>query len=198
MIASFSPYFMKSSFDIRPVPRKKKSKSRTPPSLFTQFYKRVNQIDRTTIEDTTYNECKERTLLAEKIEAKGMKFKKRETIMNNLVYDKEISLETLSVLCTYYQVNLIYIKGRTFVKMGNADKPHWTMNETNQFIEIDLDLQNYLEVSLEKPLKSVSYYLLGQLQDMSRRLLLPVENYKKQELYHSIKQVLVKLYKIEE
>jgi len=200
MIASFSPYFMKSSFDIRAVPRKKKSKSRTPPSLFTQFYKRVNQIDRTTIEDTTYHECKERTLLAEKIEAKGIKFKKRETIMNNLVYDKEISLETLSVLCTYYQVNLIYIKGRTFVKMGNADthadKPFW-MNETNQFIE-EIDLQNYLEVSLEKPLKSVSYYLLGQLQDMSRRLLLPVENYKKQELYHSIKQVLVKLYKIEE
>jgi len=196
MIASFTPYFMKSSFDITHIPRKKK-KTRTPPNLFTQFYKRVNQIDRTTIEDTTYNEWKERTLLAEKIESKGLKFKKREQVMNNLVYEKELSLETLSVLCSYYQVNILYIKGRTFVKMGNADKPYWQMNEHNQFIE-EIDLENYLEVSLEKPLKSVSYYLLGQLQDMSRRLLLPIENYKKQELYHSIKQVLVKLYKIEE
>ena len=196
MIASFSPYFMKSSFDLNAVARKKK-KIRTPPSLFTQFYKRVNQIDRTTIEDTTYNEWKERTLLAEKIESKGLKFKKKENIMNNLVYEKEISLDTLSVLCIFYGVNVIYIKGRTFVKLGNTDKPCWMMNELNQFIE-DIDLQNYLEVSLEKPLKSVSYYLLGQLQDMSRRLLLPVENYKKQELYQSIKQVLVKLYKIEE
>jgi len=196
MIASFSPYFMKSSFDITHVPRKKK-KSRAPPSLFTQFYKRVNQIDRTTIEDTTYNECKERTQLAEKIEAKGMKFKKREIIMNNLVYEKELTLDTLSVLCVYYQVNVLYLKGRTYVKMGNSEKPYWMMNEFNQFIE-EIDIQNYLEVSLEKPLKSVSYYLLAQLQDMSRRLLLPVENYKKQELYHSIKQVLVKLYKIEE
>ena len=196
MIASFSPYFMKSSFDLTSMPRKKK-KARTPPNLFTQFYKRVNQIDRTTIEDSTYNEWKERTNLAEKIENKGLKFKKKEMIINNLVYEKDISLETLSVLCTYYQVNILYIKGRTYVKLGNADKPFWMMNETNQFIE-DIDVQNYLEVYLEKPLKSVSYYLLAQLQDMSRRLLLPVEQYKKQELYQSIKQVLSKLYKIEE
>jgi len=32
---------------------------------------------------------------------------------------------------------------------------------------------------------------------MSTRLLLPIEKYKKQELYDSIKQVLAKLYKIE-
>jgi hypothetical protein len=196
MISSFSPYFMKSSFDITHVNRKKK-KPRTPPSLFTQFYKRVNQIDRTNIEDVTYNEWKERTQLAEKIEGEGLKFKKKEIIMNNLVYEKELSLETLSVLCNHYRVHLIYILGRTYVNMGPSDKPSWFMNEQNQFIE-DIDIQNYLEVTLEKPLKSVSYYLLATLQDMSRRLLLPVENYKKQDLYNSIKQVLVKLYKIEE
>ena len=117
--------------------------------------------------------------------------------MNNLVYDKEISLETLSVLCNYYQVRVVYIKGRTFVSMGPTEKPPLYMNELHQFTEV-VDTQNYLEITLEKPLKSVSYYLLSQLQDMSRRLLLPIENYKKQELYNSIKQVLLKLYKIEE
>jgi len=196
MIASCSPFFMKSSFDITHVPRKKK-KIRTPPSLFTQFYKRVNQIDRTTMEDTLYNEWKERTLLAEKIEKEGLKFKKRELILNNLVYEKEISLDTLSVLCNHYRVNVIYIKGRTFVKMGQSEKPFLYMNEFNQFTD-EIEVQHYLEITLEKPLKSVSYYLLSQLQDMSRRLLLPVEQYKKQDLYNSIKQVLVKLYKIEE
>jgi len=74
---------MKSSFDITPVTRKKK-RTRIPPSLFTQFYKKVNQIDRTTIEDTTYNEWKERTQLAEKIEGTALKFKKREIIMNKM------------------------------------------------------------------------------------------------------------------
>jgi hypothetical protein len=70
------------------------------------------------------------------------------------------------------------------------------MNESNQFID-EIDVSSYLEITLEKPLKSVSYYKLADLQDMSIRLLLPVEKYKKQDLYHSIQQVLVKLYKIE-
>jgi hypothetical protein len=185
---------MKSSFDIHAIPKKRK-KVRTPPSLFTQFYKRVHQIDRTSIEETTYNEWNERTLLAEKLES--IKFKKKEIIINNLAYEKELSLDTLNVMCSYYKVNLIYIRERTFIRMCYSEKPIWYMNDTHDFID-EINLDTMLEVPLEKPLKSVSYYLLPQLQDMSRRLLLPVEKYKKQELYNSIKQVLSKLYKIEE
>jgi hypothetical protein len=194
MIASYAPYFMKSSFDL-PHTKPKKKKKRAPPSLFTHFYKRVNEIDRTQIEDTTYNEWNERTLLAEKVE--HMKFKQKERIINNLVYDKEIFLETLSVLCNYYKVNIYYIRGRTVVKMVYSDKPIWFMNDTHQFID-EINVENYLEISLEKPLKAVSGYTLDQLKEMSIKLLLPIEKYKKQELYQSIKQIIVQLYKIEE
>lgn len=193
MIASFSPYFMKSSFDLPEMTHRKKRK-KIPPSLFTQFYKRVHEIDRAHIDDKTYQEWIERTRLAEKLEP--LKFKQKETIINNLVYDKELSLETLSILCSFYKVNLIYVKGRTVVKMIHSDKPIWFMNESNQFID-EINIESYLEITLEKPLKSVSYYKLADLQDMSTRLLLPIEKYKKQELYNSIKQVLAKLYKIE-
>jgi hypothetical protein len=193
MIASFSPYFLKSSFDLPEIKPRKKHK-KTPPSLFTQFFKRVNEIDRAHIDDATYQEWNERTKLAEKLET--MKFKQKERIVNNLVYEKDLLLETLEVLCSYYKVNLYYIKGRTFVRMNYADTPYWFMNETNQFID-EIEVDSYLEISLDKPLKSVSYYKLAELQEMTRRLLLPVEKYKKQELYDSIKQVLVKLYKIE-
>jgi len=193
MIASFSPYFMKSSFNL-PDQKVRKKRKKTPPSLFTQFYKRVHEIDRSHIEDQSFQEWNERVRLAEKIEP--LKMKQKEKIMNNLAYEKELMLETLSILCSYYKVNLYYIKGRTVVKMVYSDKPIWYMNETNQFIE-PIDIETYLEVTLEKPLKSVSYYKLADLQDMSTRLLLPIEKYKKQELYDSIKQVLVKLYKIE-
>ena len=194
MIMSFSPYFMKSSFDI-PTIKQKKKKKRAPPSLFTHFYKRVNQIDRTQIEDTTYNEWNVRTLLAEKLE--GLKFKQKERLINNLVYEKEIFLETLSILCSYYKVNVYFIRGRTVVKMVYSDKPIWYMNDTNQFID-EIDVTNYLEISLEKPLKAVSGYCVAELKEMSAKLLLPIEKYKKQELYQSIKQVVNKLYKIEE
>jgi len=197
MIASFSPYFMKSSFDIPNTKLKlnQKKKKRQPPSLFTHFYKRVNQIDHTQIEDTTYNEWNERTLLAEKLES--MKFKQKERIINNLVYDKAIFLETLSILCNYYKVNVYYVRERTVVKMVYSEKPIWFMNDTNQFID-EIDVSNYLDISLEKPLKAVSGYCVAELKVMSTKLLLPIEKYKKQELYNSIKQVVEKLYKIEE
>lgn len=194
MIASFSPYFMKSSFDIPTMPHKKKKK-RFPPSLFTQFYKRVNQIDRTSIEDTTYNEWNARTVIAEKIE--GMKFKQKEKIINNLVYDKVLLLETLTILCQYYKVNVYYVRERTYVKMVYSDAPIWFMNDTHQFID-EINVEHYLEVSLEKPLKAVSGYLLADLRQMAEKLLLPTEKYKKQDLYNSIKKVLIQLYKIEE
>ncbi len=194
MIASFSPYFMKSSFDIPTITIKKKKK-KMPPSLFTQFYKRVNQIDRTSIEDTTYNEWNVRTLLAEKIEL--MKFKQKEKIINNLVYDKVILLESLNILCQYYKANVYYIRERTYVKMFYSEGPIWFMNDTNQFID-EINVEHYLEVNLEKPLKAVSGYLLADLRSMSEKLLLPTEKYKKQDLYNSIKKVLIQLYKIEE
>ena len=193
MIASFSPYFMKSSFDL-PDPKIRKKRKKTPPSLFTQFYKRVHEIDRSHIDDSSYQEWIERAKLAEKLEP--LKFKQKEILINNLVYDKELMLETLVVLCSYYNVNLIYVKGRTIVKMIHSDKPLWFMNDRNQFID-EMDVDSYLEINLEKPLRSVSYYKLAELQDMSTRLLLPLEKYKKQELYNSIKQELMKLYKIE-
>jgi hypothetical protein len=193
MIASCSPYFMKSSFDL-PDMKVRKKRKKTPPSLFTQFYKRVHEIDRAHIDEHTYQEWSERTKLAEQLEK--TKFKNKETIINNLVYDKDLLLETLSVLCAYYRVNLFYILGRTYVKMFHSDKPAWFMNDMNQFIE-EFNLDSYLEITLDKPLKSVSYYKLADLQEMSQRLLLPIEKYKKQELYQSIKQVLIKLYKIE-
>jgi len=155
----------------------------------------VNQIDRTQIEDTTYNEWNERTLLAEKLES--MKFKQKEKLINNLVYDKELFLETLSILCSYYKVNVYFIRGRTVVKMVYSDKPIWFMNDTNQFID-EIDTENYLEISLEKPLKAISGYTLAQLQEMATKLLLPTEKYKKKELYDSIKPLLRQLYKIEE
>lgn len=212
MIASFSPHFMKSSFDLVDRPRRKK-RPRLPPSLFTVFYKHVHNIDRSHIDDSTYQESMARTAVAEKLDV--TKFKKKEQIMNNLLYDKEITLETLSALCAYYKIPLMYIVGRTYVRMGpiaasqsSASQSSATqssatqstvlfMNEKNQFIE-ELDLTNYLDICLEKPLRSVSYYLLPQLKEMATKLLLPVENYKKQILYDSIKQVLMKLYKIEE
>jgi hypothetical protein len=72
------------------------------------------------------------------------------------------------------------------------------MNDSYKFTDNSMeDIKELLEISLDKPLKSIAYYKLADLQDMARRLNLPVEKNKKAELYESIKCILTKLYKIE-
>ena len=115
------------------------------------------------------------------------------------MYDKEIDLHTLDILCLHYKLNLILIKNKTYLcfKYGNSE-PYLFMNSSHKFMDITIDdVKDLLEISLDKPLKSISYYKLADLQDMSRRLNLPVEKNKKAELYESIKCVLKELYKIE-
>ena len=190
-----SPYFLKSRFDI-PDFKKKRNPIVIKDHLFYSIYTKANSIDITDINSLHYNELNEKTKIAECLEK--IKFKNKETIMNNLMYDKGIDLYTLAILCIHYKMNLILIKQQTYLRFENGDKPFLFMNDSYKFVDKTLDdVKELLEICLEKPLKSITYYKLADLQDMSRRLNLPVEKNKKAELYESIKCVLTKLYKIE-
>ena len=190
-----SPFFLKSRFDI-PDFKKKRMQVIIKDHLFYSIYTKANSIDITDINSLHYNELNEKTKIAECIEK--IKFKNKENIMNNLMYDKEIDLYTLAILCLHYKMNLILIKNQTYIRFENGDNPYLFMNDTHKFIDKTMDdVKELLEISLDKPLKSITYYKLADLQDMARRLNLPVEKNKKAELYESIKCVLTKLYKIE-
>jgi hypothetical protein len=190
-----SPFFLKSRFDI-PDFKKKRMNVVIKDHLFYSIYTKANSIDITDINSLHYNELNEKTKIAECIEK--IKFKNKENIMNNLMYDKEINLYTLAILCLHYKMNVILIKNQTYIRFENGDSPYLFMNDTHKFIDNTMDdVKDLLEVSLDKPLKSITYYKLADLQDMSKRLNLPVEKNKKAELYESIKCVLTKLYKIE-
>jgi len=190
-----SPFFLKSGFDI-PDFKKKRVHVVIKDHLFYSIYTKANSIDITDINSLHYNELNEKTKIAECLEK--IKFKNKDTIMNNLMYDKEISLYTLAILCLHYKMNLILIKNQTYLRFENGDKPYLFMNETHKFVDKTMDdVKELLEISLEKPLKSITYYKLADLQDMARRLNLPVEKNKKADLYESIKCVLTKIYKIE-
>jgi hypothetical protein len=190
-----SPFFLKSRFDI-PDFKKKRINVVIKDHLFYSIYTKANLIDITDINSLHYNELNEKTKIAECIEK--IKFKNKENIMNNLMYDKEIGLHTLAILCVHYKMNLILIKKQTYLRFENGNKPYLFMDDSHKFIDKTMDdVNELLEISLDKPLKSITYYKLADLQDMSRRLNLPVEKNKKAELYESIKCVLSKLYKIE-
>jgi hypothetical protein len=190
-----SPFFLKSRFDI-PDFKKKRTHVNIKDRLFYSIYIKANSIDITDINSLHYNELNEKMKIAESIEK--IKFKNKETIMNNLMYDKQIDLFTLAILCLHYKMNLIFINSQTYLRFENSDSPYLFMDDSYKFVDKTMDVTNdLLEISLDKPLKSIAYYKLADLQDMARRLNLPVEKNKKAELYESIKCILTKLYKIE-
>jgi len=190
-----SPFFLKSRFDI-PDFKKKRTHVNIKDRLFYSIYTKANSIDITDINSLHYNELNEKTKIAESIEK--IKFKNKEAIMNNLMYDKQIDLFTLAILCIHYKMNLIFINSQTYLRFENSDRPYLFMDDSYKFVDKTMDVTNdLLEISLDKPLKSITYYKLAKLQDMARRLNLPVEKNKKAELYESIKCILTKLYKIE-
>ena len=197
MIRDYAPFFIKRCFDI-PDYKKKKPKKKVVLNdyLFYSFFYKINNLDITSIDK--YNERQEKVQLAEKIDK--LKFKNKDFIMNNLLYDATIHLMTLHILCIHYKVSLVFIKQHTYYKMNVTDNILF-MNDKYEFIEFDMNqLENYYEITqLDKAMFSVSYYKVCDLIEISKKLHLPHDNMKKQILYDNIYSHLIKLniYKID-
>jgi hypothetical protein len=198
-ISEFAPYFSKSSFDIKPemedFPSKKQiinKKKNDTDYLFFIFYKNVKDTLDTFDPLETYNERDVKIKLAEKLEQ--MKFKNKDDIMNNLIYDKRIKLITLNMICKLLNVNLIYIYDKLYVNMRYNETKPIVLNYNGRFSSLnDFDLEklnDMFEINLEKPLKSVSAYKLPELQDISNKIGVLIDKKKKQELYDEIKAYL--------
>ena len=199
MIQEYSPFFIKRSFDLPEYTKKiVKKKIVFKDYLFYSFFCKIHNLDITSTSFDTYNEKQEKTLLAEKIDK--LKFKHKDFIMNNLMYDANIHLLTLSILCKHYSVIVIFIKERTFISMGDTGNKLF-MNENYEFIQFDSNILNsYFEIlHLDKPLYASSHYKVADLIEICKKLNLPFEGFKKQILYDSIYTTLVKLniYKID-
>jgi hypothetical protein len=192
-----SNYMLKSSFDIpNPTLKKPKKYIIVQDNLFFSLYMKVNKSDE--FEMKEYNETTEKIKIAECLEK--IKFKNKEEIINNLVYEKVINLDTFNILVMFYKINLIFIKGRTYVKMKyGGDSDFLYMNDKGVYLENvpNTNIDELLEINIEKPLRTVSFYKLTDLQDMSIKLNIEIEKKKKQELYESIKMVLSSLYKFD-
>jgi hypothetical protein len=192
-ISEFSPYFSKKGFDIKSDKKhysKKKEYNGKQDMLFYNFYTNVKMIENIHDALNGFNEVDEKIKLAEKLEQ--MKFKNKDEIMNNLIYDKKIKLCTLDIICKLMNVYVIYIYDNLFVKMKyNETKPIIIDNKSNILENFDLDkLENMYEVNLEKPIKAISSYKLAELQNFGEKLNIPIDKLKKQDIYNEIKTYL--------
>jgi hypothetical protein len=164
--------------------------------LFYAIFNKMNNYDVTHIEYNKINERQEKIKIAENVEKMDIKIKNKEKTINNLMYDNNINMKTFNILCMFYKINVLFIKDNTFIKMYYSDNPisgSIIMNENYQFIDTNNDITNKFEINLDKPIKCVSYYKLNELKEISKQLHLPYENFKKQQLYDSIVNIINKL-----
>ena len=191
-IQDYSNFFIKRSFNLPQYKYKKNKKIiEKRDNLFYEFFHKINNIDISSYRQ--YNELQEKTKLSEGIN--NLKIKNKEYILNNLMYEPTISLITLNALCKFYNINLIYLHDRIYIKMcHNDDLPIIVINNECKFIDTHTEINDKYEITnLEKPLNSVSYYKLNELVEFAIKLQLPHEKIKKADLYNSIYNYLVKL-----
>lgn len=119
--------------------------------------------------------------------------------LENILYEKDISLETLKALALYFKKNLLFINNKKYYLFKSNDDDDYCMidkNKQNIFYEkiITNDLFNekiknkiYMD-GTRINLKSVSSYKVKELQEMAEILQIDFSNKKKtkQELYEEI------------
>jgi hypothetical protein len=196
-IRDYKPYFIKNSFNLMNIkPHKKIKKIVKQDDLFHIFFHKINNLDETNITINNYNEQQEKMNIATCIDKIKMKPKIKDYIINNLMFDKHINLIVLNAICIHYKINLYYIKDNVYVNMCNSpDENIMVMNSNNMFLLFNKNMfDNLYEITnLEKPLYASSYYKLNELITIASKIQLPYEKIKKQDLYDSIHNYLVKL-----
>ena len=204
-IAEYNPFFIKKSFNLPEYnPEKKRKRNQKTASvvdsMFCALFNKIYNHDISHI-DYKFNERQEKVKIATEIEKLKLKPKLKEEVELNLMYEKNINLKTLNVLCMFYKINLLYVKDNIFIKMFYKQSNNSKMDSNMDIIYMnhttiepkEIYITSKYEVNLDKPLRCASYYKVDDLKIISTQLHLPIENIKKQQLYDSIYNVLDKL-----
>ena len=150
--------------------------------------------------DINYNKNKEKVIkykIAENLEK--IKFKKMNDVINNICYEDNINLYTLSALCKYYKLNFFYINENiTHTMFYNEDtESYYLVNNSKDIKYVKKD--NYLKMckdlynidNIQKPMNSITYYKLNELEAIYDKLNIEKnKNYKKKDLYDHIKKYI--------
>uniref|UniRef100_A0AB39JBQ2 Rho termination factor N-terminal domain-containing protein n=1 Tax=Florenciella sp. virus SA2 TaxID=3240092 RepID=A0AB39JBQ2_9VIRU len=130
------------------------------------------------------------------------KYKKIENVINNLCYEDDINLHTLSALASFNNINLIYNNNNIYSVLcdcNNSSRPYFLVNMNKDIYQIckekleKIKSNCYNVENILKPMYSMTHYKLDDLKEMIDKMKIELEvekKYKKQELYDKIKQQL--------
>ena len=154
--------------------------------------------------DINYNNNIEKNIkynFAQNLE--NIKFKKMNNVVENLCFEENINLYTLSALCKYYNLNFIYINenikfemfynesGNSYYLVNNSKDIKFVKKENlSKICENKYDIKN-----IEKPINSITYYKLDELTEIYNKINNDYSDikYKKKEMYEIIKKNIYSL-----
>ena len=120
-------------------------------------------------------------------------------VINNICYEDNINLYTLSALCKYYKLNFFYINENITHNMfyDEYTESYYLVNNNKDIKYVKKE--NYIKMcknvynieNIQKPLNSITYYKLNELEDIYNKLNIEKnEKYKKKDLYDNIKNYI--------
>lgn len=186
------PYFF--SIDKKkPILKKKRTSSKKyNDDLFFFLFKKINKYDETNINILTYREIEEKTKMAEILS--NVKFTKKDTILNTLLYDQFIDYYVVDLICYHYNLNIIIYNKLTYLQFCYNELPPICIDENYKETKNELYI-DLLKINYKKPLKCMSGYKVCELKDYLSKLKICSSNKKKQELYEEYKYYIERIYK---
>lgn len=132
----------------------------------------------------------------------NVKVKKTE-VESNLLFDKKLSMESLSLLSNYLNINIRVVFNKYYYDFLNNENENYFNIFYNNNYGVNLD-NNYnvniddklLILNPNKPINSISYYKLDDLYNLAKKLQIEILNHdnkkkNKKELYDEIYKVFL-------
>ena len=140
--------------------------------------------------------------IAHKME--NFKFKLKNRIIENLSFDNNINLFTLYGLSIFFNLNLLFFKENIYFKMfSHKSDNYYIVNDLKDIYSVKENrinkiIEDYYEITdINKPIYSITYYKVEELQNISNKLnLIMNQKYKKKEIYYFIKNYLTNIINI--
>lgn len=199
-INEFHPYFLTQHFDVKKYNhRNKKIKKNKLDNNYDKAFFNFLDIIKYKI-PINYNKIIERQIKLEICQQmENFKFKTKDKVNENLCYDEHINLFTLSCLCNFFDINIMFVNENVYciLNHNNINNNVYGINKNKDIYNIKNDKlefikENYYKIdNITKPIYSITKYKLDELKEIATILHLEYDNkYKKNNIYELIKEHL--------
>ena len=197
-IEDIHKYFLKRNFDINKQYKNKRIKKQKLLNDFDKlFFNLLNLINYDIPLDYDKNlETKIKYEISHKLE--DFKHRLKNNVIENMCYEDNINLHSLSCLCSFYKLNIIYSNDYYYYKMlyNEESEIFYIINNNKEFFNIKTEKleifydDKYEIVDINKPIYSQTHYKVDELKEICNQLKLPISDtkkYKKSDYYELIK-----------